>query len=165
MLEQVSFNFDNLTNEEKELIKNISEKSRKNVVWKPEMGEYYYCINDDGFVSSNYWANDNVDNNIYEIGNCYETEEDAKFDAECRKVLAELKRYALKHNEFCDNPYTTETSKFYIGCTVYGEIEINEYDDYLEYGVIFSSESVAEEAINVVGKDRIKKYYFGIKED
>lgn len=56
--------------------------------WKPEVGEKYY------FVSTlicgvNYyiWDNDEIDRDIYEMGNCFKTEEEAQ---EALKKFKEL---------------------------------------------------------------------------
>ena len=36
---------------------------------------------------------------------------------------------------------------------------------YIPFNIYFTSEEIAEKAIETIGEDRIKKYYFGVNED
>ena len=88
---------------------------------------------------------------------------EAKFAVERLKVIAELKKYA---KEFSDEEWLNQSIvKHYI---------IFDYEDHvINIGYVcftkvsdiyFESEEKAQEAIEAVGEDRIKKYYLGVKE-
>lgn len=63
----------------------INESTR----WKPEMGQTYYRVGSDGFVYDDTWVNDSaVDNGRFEIGNCFQTKEEAERVIEYLKALA-----------------------------------------------------------------------------
>lgn len=57
--------------------------------WKPKVGEIYYFIAGDGKVRMSKWYGDEVDNDTYNLGNCFETNEEAK--AAVPRVKAALK--------------------------------------------------------------------------
>ena len=81
------------------------------------------------------------------------------------KVIAELKRFAEEHNEFMDWDdiddtkwgimYNHTDKTFYICC-----------QSYIQIGMInFSSKEIAQKAIEYIGEDRLKKYYFEVQEE
>ena len=77
----------------------INESTR----WKPEKFQKYYYVEDDGFVDDDNWANGYaIDNGRFEIGNCFQTEDEAKRVKEYLKALAIVRGDA--------------TSKFTKGC-------------------------------------------------
>ena len=66
----------------------INESTR----WKPEMGQTYYHVGGDGFIYDDTWVNDSaVDNGRFEIGNCFETKEEAEQVVEYLKALATVR--------------------------------------------------------------------------
>ena len=104
MNEQFTVNLNNLTEEEREqftklLGKASEEPSKESRVWKPENNEEYYFINDFAAADTDIWGDSYIDHKRFEIGNVYKTKEEVCFALERAKVKAELKRYALEHNE------------------------------------------------------------------
>lgn len=97
----ITVNMENLSQEERSILLPLIEKANKpkNKVWKPESDEMYYYSCSDGFIKEATWDNINVDKNRYAIGNCFKTREEAEFALERQKVIMELKRFALEHNE------------------------------------------------------------------
>ena len=68
------------------------EEIKEPTRWKPEMGQTYYRVGSDGFVYDDTWVNDSaVDNGRFEIGNCFQTEEEAKRVIEYLKALATVR--------------------------------------------------------------------------
>ena len=66
----------------------INESTR----WKPEMSQTYYRVGSDSFVYDDTWVNDSaVDNGRFEIGNIFQTEEEAKRVVEYLKALATVR--------------------------------------------------------------------------
>ena len=65
------------------------EEIKESTRWKPEMSHDYYYISGDGHVYDNSWDDSRfVDNGRFEIGNCFETKEEAEKTVEYLKALA-----------------------------------------------------------------------------
>ena len=75
-----------------EWFEEINESTR----WKPEMHQIYRYINSDSYVYGNSWADDYFDNGRFEIGNCFETKEEAEKAVEYLKALAVVRGDATK---------------------------------------------------------------------
>lgn len=160
----LQINMNNLTDEERTTLLSLIEKANKpkNKVWKPK--EKYFCLFGDGSVHVDRWSNCNIDHSRNALGNCFKTKEETEFALERQKVITELKRYALEHNEI-EIDWNTGKKKFYI----YYSYSINRIDiDFTiamkENTVYFTSSEIAQSAIKAVGEDRIKKYYFEVND-
>ena len=64
------------------------EEVNESTRWKPEMDQKYYLIASDGTVYDNLWDDDSTDNGRFNVGNCFQTEEEAERAAEYLKALA-----------------------------------------------------------------------------
>ena len=65
------------------------EEIKESTRWKPEMSHDYYYVSGDGHVYNNYWDDSQfVDNGRFEIGNCFQTREEAERVVEYLKALA-----------------------------------------------------------------------------
>lgn len=163
----ITVNMENLSQDERELLLGLIEKANKkeSKIWKPEYGKIYYCIvNDKETIIISGWNNDTVDNNRYELGNCFKTREDAKFALEKQKVIIELKRFALENNE-CKLDWNNLKQKKYSLSFDYFSKHIHSYSNNVKGSdVYFSSKEIARKAIETIGEDRLKKYYFEIGE-
>lgn len=137
------------------------DKKQNVKVKKPQYGDTVYYINYIGRIRKRTWINDEDDLDMWELGNIFFTEEEAKFAREKRKVEVELERYAKEHN----GPILED--RYYI---LY-----DEYDEELTYDVlidnkaqgtvVFKSKQLVFDAIEAVGKDRILKYIFGVESE
>lgn len=166
MNETLNVNLNNLTEEERNTLLALVEKCAREPepkVWKPEIGDEYFYVKTNGEIGSAGW-DDIVDKDRYAHGDCFRTKEEAKFTVEKLKVIAELKRFAQKHNEekIDWNDIDQEKYYFYYNCT-YKRFDIN-----LVYGtkgnaIYFSSKEIAEQAVKEIGEERIKKYYFEVE--
>jgi hypothetical protein len=166
MNETLNVNLNNLTEEERNTLLALVEKCAREPepkVWKPEIGDEYFYVKTNGEIGSAGW-DDIVDKDRYALGDCFRTKEEAKFTVEKLKVIAELKRFAQKHNEekIDWNDIDQEKYYFYYNCT-YKRFDIN-----LVYGtkgnaIYFSSKEIAEQAVKEIGEERIKKYYFEVE--
>lgn len=162
-----------IADKNKEDVKRQNDK-KNNKRWKPEGGEDYYYVDLDCSVDWDVYPyddnnNDNYDDEYYNYNlddmhkyrNMFKTEEEAVFEAERRKVMAELQNIADEYNgKFTDR-------KYWIG---YDSDEDYLWVDSLDFEypvgvVLFSSENAAQKAIDIVGKDRIRKYVLGLEED
>lgn len=166
MNETITLNMENLTPIEREPMMNLVKKANEtDKVWKPSQGEIFWTIDDMGSVRPYDWHNGGTDNKLYLIGNCFKTEEDARFEIERLKVIAELKRFAEEHNEGIIDWKNGETDKYFIYyCESNEDLHtdrnlICKHDD-----IYFTSVKIAQAAIDSIGKNRLKKYYFCVED-
>lgn len=162
----LNVNFDNLTEEERnQLIALVKKSMEEPKVWKPKNGEDYYYIDVEGEYFSDSWDDNDFDDNAYAIGNCFKTKEEAKFVIEKLKVIAELKRFAQEHNDKID--WNSGSWKYYL---VYDyhypvkDISICNTIYVRRNGIFFTSKEIAQQAIETIGADRLKKYYFEVED-
>lgn len=145
-----------------ELKESIKEEDENNQsCWRPKCGEEYYWITNYGESLSDIWTNSSYNEERLVIGNVFRTKEEADFEVERLKVIHELRQYAEPRDIKLD------------GIKEYFFIAYNFNNDDIDLAfsrwgkssaIYFSSEDRAWEAIKVVGKERVKKYYLGVKE-
>lgn len=166
-MEEIKVNLDNLTNEEREILLKLVEKGNKsNKRWRGKVNDSYYSISNCGGVLLNIEYNCDYNEQSYKIGNYFKTKDEAAFVKEKQYIYQQLKDYALEHNteEIVWNSYNQ--SKWSIV-----------YDNYRKElkclwsvstqdinQIYFTSEKIAENAIKVIGENKIKKYLFGVEE-
>lgn len=69
--------------------------------WKPELGHDYYYISGDGHVYDDSWDDSQfADRGRFEIGNCFQTEEEAERVVEKLKAWKRLKDSGLKFKDW-----------------------------------------------------------------
>ena len=146
-----------------EIEEKIKEKQEEEKAgrWKPENGEYYYYVSGCGEVQrSTFKELNSWDIECFKFGNCFETEDEAKFALEKLKVIAELKRFAEPKDRKWDN----FNKHFFI---IYGfcdeKISVHSYITEKKKDIYFESREKALEAIKAVGEERLKKYYFEVE--
>lgn len=139
--------------------------------WKPELDEKYYIICSDGSIDFNTYDGDFCDKSFMAIGNCFQTEEQAKFMVEKLKIIHELKTFAVENNEEEIDWNNKDQRKYYLILTCTGGK--NRYMDAtytfelrsIPFNVYFTSEKLAKKAIETIGEERLKKYYFGVEDE
>lgn len=165
--QNITVNMENLSNEERSTLLSLIEKANKpkNKVWKPEKDEIYYYLYSYGKIEEDTWDNINEDRIRYAIGNCFKTKEEAEFALERQKVIMELKRFALEHNKE-DIDWNDSEQRKYVLSYQHDKniIFIDYYYDYQSCSIYFTSEEIAQTAIKEIGKERLEKYYFEVKE-
>lgn len=167
MENNITVNMKNLSEEERETLMKLIQKSNgsKGKVWKPEDNEKYFYVSGRGVINICRWINDTTDNGCYEIGNCFKTKEEAEFALEKAKVEAELRRFAEENNEYEIDWEDDDQKKWFIyyNCDT-KKIDII-YNTVLKTHCIhFSSKEITKQAIDYIGEERLKKYYFGIED-
>ena len=141
----------------KERIAELEEQAKEEQEF-PQYGDTYWCINAYGGVSKENWDGYDIEKDMLEIGNIYKNEEQAEFAVEKMKVEAELRKFS--------RPFKYGDWNFEI---LWNNHENNTELDWSGYVVrqsviYFESGEIAEKAIEAVGKERIKKYIFGVEE-
>ena len=166
MNEQITVNLNNLTEEEREQFKNLLEKANKESrVWKPEDREKYYYIDGYSCVVEDTWEGLEADIDRFDIGNAFKTKEEAKIALERARVKTELERYALEHNDPEKEGWDLENRHFGLllkhDTKDIGRSDLRIFQD--ESTTYFTSASIARDAIEAVGRERILKYIFGVE--
>lgn len=164
----INVNLLNLSEEEREqlmgLIKKANQTHQKR--WRGEKNDVYYSITGDGKIVDARESVYTCDNDFYQIGNYFKTKEEAEFELNKRLVYQKLKDYALEHNEGEIDWKNSDQEKWVIFCDNQSECLVYR-DRYTLYDIgqiYFSSYEIAREAVEAIGKDRIKKYLFNINE-
>ena len=166
MNETVIINMENLSAEEREQFMKLVEKGnkKKNQAWEPKDREKYYYVRSDGEVLHGYYVKDcSFDYNIYSIGNCFRTVVEAKFAAEKIKITTELKRFAEENNDEIDWNNYSQIKCFLYCNTKANTIEIDHNNRNKNNSIYFSSKEIAKKAIETIGEERLKKYYFEVE--
>ena len=169
-MEEIKLNMENLTKEEREqLLKLVEKANKENRVWKPNYGDIYLSVDSHSKVGLSVfqWVGDKKDELLYSLGLCFKTREEAEFALERQRVIVELERFAKEHNNpnlpktvYLDCYKILEDSK---GASFRYDVSAYRYDANL--GVVsFSDTKTADDAIQAIGVDRIKKYYFGVSD-
>lgn len=162
----LQINMNNLTDEERNTLLSLVKKSNepKSKVWKPKFGLVYYFISNNGEIEATNCIESIADEERFVFGNCFKTKDEAKFAVEKLKVITELKRFALEHNEG-EIDWNTRKKNFYIYYSYYiNRIDIDFATHMRESIVYFTSREIAEQAIQEIGEERLKKYYFEVNE-
>lgn len=168
MENNITVNMENLSNEEREQLLKLIDKSNKTAKkrWRAEVSEIYYYLGTDGQIYSTGENSGGFDERTYKVGNYFKTEEEAEFELNKRLIYQELKDYALEHNKHEFNWVDPLQDKW----TIYYDFGVKRLSVsswHTIYGmgqIYFSSKTIAKSAIFAVGKDRIKKYLFGVEE-
>ena len=108
-----------------------------------------------------YWDDNLLDSErYYKLRNVFKTEEEAKFELERVKIMAELQNYADEHNGEIAHP----SYAFWIGLNEDDKEIVVEDDSFFPPvgTVLFSNANTAYDAIKAIGEDRILKYMFRI---
>lgn len=141
---------------------NVLEDESKEKEW-PQDGDGYYFINSVGVIADGFFYTtfNPYGKNRLDIGNCFKTKEEAEFELERLKVLAEMKKFAEPENRDWDG--NIEHWCIYYECVI-DSIKFLCKMECKYDGIYFESAEKAQECVKAVGKDRIKKYYLRIKE-
>ena len=124
----------------------------------PQDGDAYWFIDDEGGMSSTFYKNYYLDIYRQKIGNIFRTEEEAEFAVKKLKVEAELRKFS--------RPFENGKFNHYIFFYIDGDsVEVGYKTGCHSQGAIyFESEEKAQQAIEAVGEERIKKYIFGVED-
>lgn len=122
--------------------------------WMPVFNEEYYLISRDGGILSFNWDGGSIDTELFAAANVYKSEDDAKFAAERWKVLAQMREWTGKWNDPWEINYTPPMiapMRVYVDDCSGGELR-------------FATREDAENCIKAVGRNRLIKYYFGVRD-
>ena len=129
--------------------------------WKPEMHQVYRYINTDSSVSDSTWTDDYLDGGRFEIGNCFQTEEEA------RRVVKYLKALAVVRGD-ATSKFTKGKNNFYVVYdAAYNCLVVKDKSYYIENGIFglpyFATEEDAERSIEQHRNEWLT--IFGVEEE
>lgn len=152
-IEEVKSRLNNLEN-----ILGEMKKEEGNVQWVPEYGDDYCCIVS-GAIKTYNWYGSIFDYSCLEIGNVFKSAEEAEFMVEKLKVIRELKKYSCRFiPEGRDNIYIIYN--YMDNIVDYKSAYYNKQDE-----IYFIDKETAMHTVEMVGEDRVKKYYLGVEDD
>lgn len=135
--------------------------------WEPKNKDLYWYISNEGEIHS--WNfNKKFNTSSLNFGNCFQTKKQAKFMVEKLRVIHELEKFAFENNEKEIDWNDVNQTKYYLGMFQSDKIiaVFSTYKwCYTPFNIYFTSEEIAEKAIETIGEDRIKKYYFGVEDE
>ena len=143
----------------------IVEEKKK--YWTPKEKEKYFYIEDCMGVSDDRNVQAPIDYCRFNIGNFFKTKIEAEHILEKLKVIHELQKFAYENNEEEIDWKNFNQCKYYL---VYDTKDEELYVDYAVYckrepfNIYFTSSKIAKRAIEEIGEDRIKKYYFNVED-
>ena len=167
MKSTITVNLNNLTDEERKQLLNLVSKShteKKSKIWKPHVGNNYYCISYYGQVNDNVYIS-TVGSEHYKLGNCFKTREEAEFALEKQKLITEIKRYIAENDpdklDF-NNPIQP---KYYLTYNYMTKefSTVNSTAYMIWNNICFSTYFDWKKMISDIGEDSIKKYLFGVE--
>lgn len=138
----------------------ISYDTKKHL-WKPEHGDKYYYINSYVAVDVDYYCKDYDDDLRIRIGNVFKTEEEARKMVEKIKIINKLRELSnVDFNSTDDNAYVIGYDR------ELKKIQINFHDAYneLPFNIHFETAKDCQAAIDTIGVENLKKYYFDVVE-
>lgn len=136
--------------------------------WGSKKGAVYWFITPDGCIDYYSYEDDETDKNFIAIGNCFQTEKQAEFMVEKLKVIHELEKFAYENNEKEIDWNDVNQTKYYLGMFQSDKIiaVFSTYKwCYTPFNIYFTSEEIAKKAIETIGEECLKKYYFGVEDE
>lgn len=130
--------------------------------WKPESGDTFYYVSSTGHVYEDTFATcSTCDNDKVSFNNVFKTREDAKKMLEKLKIINRLRE--LSNKDFKDD----ESNKYVIYySTAYNSVSYQKHTcvKELPFNIYFATIEDCENAINEIGEENLKKYYFDVVE-
>lgn len=137
----------------------IYEETNKK--WQPKEGKTYYLILTHGSVNYTIYDSDSRDDNErLSFGNCFKTREEAEHMAKKIKLINQLQE--LSNIKFSENKgkyfiyYNFRENR--VLCTETNYVKI------IPFEVCFKTREDCQKAIDTIGEDNLKKYYFDVED-
>ena len=135
----------------------INESTR----WKPEENQKYYFLDSNGYAYNNIWAGDSIDRNRSDIGNCFQTEEEAE------KVVEYLKALAVVRGD-ATSKFIKGQDNFYVSYNVaYNCLDVSDNAYLIKNGIFglpyFATREDARRSIELHKNEW--QTIFGVKEE
>ena len=140
----------------KERIAEVEEQIEREQPFPREDDEYWYA-NENGEVFRDEWGDFGYEKSMLTIGNVFQTENEAEFAVEKLKVEAELRKFSRPFKNGQPNCNIILSDNENVSTAYWKEIQT-------QGSIYFESEEKAQQAIESVGEERIKKYIIGVED-
>lgn len=142
----------------KELIAQKVEAEQKyKTIWDFNTNDRnsYYYIDEAGYIRAD-WFDEDYFKIRRDLGNAFLTEKEAEFERERRKIEAIIRKYS--------KPFESGKFNYVLIYNHRSKTTIVECYRFIDCSIpCFESEEMAQKVINEIGKNRLKKYWFGVK--
>ena len=141
------------------IIKKVEAEQKPKTIWDLDtvnrVEEYYY-ITEDGEIGTTHFDSF-YDEKARNVGNAFLTKVEAEFEVERRKIEAILRKYS--------RPFKSGEDNYVVMCDPENNMMlVRVVQFYNSGGPVFANKEVAEKVIDEIGKNRLKKYWFGVAE-
>lgn len=129
-------------------------------VWQPQYDEKYYYITTNGNVVQDTF-NPSFDKYRLSFKNCFKTRKEAQHMVEKIKIINKLRELSnVDFNSTDDNAYVIGYDR------ELKKIQINFHDAYneLPFNIHFETAKDCQAAIDAIGVENLKKYYFDVED-
>lgn len=131
--------------------------------WEPKEGEAYYLILTHGFIDYTIYDSDSrADNERLSFGNCFKTREEAEHMLQKIRIIIQLRK--LSNISFNDNCKQEKFVIFYNTENQQIKITQHKFIREIPFNIYFKNKEDCQKAIETIGEDNLKKYYFDVEE-
>lgn len=142
----------------------IYKEKENNKSWKPKEGDtIFYIIESGRVISGTFLSLLPSDNDKVLFNNAFQTREEAEHMLEKIKIINKLRD--LSNCDFGNDCSEIKYSICYDIETKNVRPNFNRYSRPLPFEVYFKNQEDCRKAINTIGKENLKKYYFDIKDN
>lgn len=136
----------------------IKKEQNNDDEW-PNVDNQYFAVTStfEDHIEQITWRGDFADNHYWITGNCFRTQEEAEFHLERLKVMAELERLSDNDGKEFTDVWAIDED----GSNCFPVCSVNS----VSTPYIFTNRIRALEAIKKIGEERLRKYWFGVKEE
>lgn len=142
-----------------DLLANDWEYVEYNKKWKPKEGDTYFYISARGYViSDDFMPCVPSDNDKVRFNNAFQTAEEAEYMVEKIKIINRLKELStINFNDDCNKlhfiiSYDSEKKRIHYN--------VHHYYRESPFEVYFETKEDCQKAIDIIGEENLKKYYF-----
>ena len=131
-------------------------------MWKPQADETYYSIDKSGIILGTNNDKFDMDRRAIELGNCFKTKEKALHMLEKIKIINKLRE--LSNINFNNTSGEAHYAIAYDSETNEISSIVSYYYKDLPFNIYFATKEALKKAVETIGEDNLKKYYFDIAE-
>lgn len=131
--------------------------------WEPKEGDTIFYITETGrVISGTFLSLLPSDNDKVLFNNAFQTREEAEHMLEKIKIINKLRELSnINFKDTCGTPhyaiaYDFETNEI--------AFNVSYYYKYLPFNIYFATKEDCKKAVETIGEDNLKKYYFDIAE-
>ena len=136
-----------------------TEIEKENKRWRSKDGDTYWIVGSNGETTCSYEYHRDTDNFRYDTHNYFQTEEEAQKYAKVLETERQLKKFADEHNgEISWSNNNSDKGYLSYNYSTQSICALSVWALKEPRVIYFSSEEIAQQAINEIGEDKIKEY-------